>query len=218
MDGVHDLGGRQGFGAIPLKGDEHPFHAEWEARAYGMAQSSAGDLGWNIDWFRFCRELIKPADYLARSYFDHWMLILAAELIDSGYMNMDEIKSGAASFVPETGYPPDTASGARAYVRDPISFSRDMDSGPLFSIGQAVRGKTATRSGHTRLPGYARGRNGTITAHHGGHVLPDASARGERAAEHLYTVSFPASELWAEAAGRNDRVYIDLWESYLERA
>ena len=32
------------------------------------------------------------------------------------------------------------------------------------------------------------------------------------------TVSFLAADLWPEAAGRKDHVYLDLWESYLERA
>ena len=57
-----------------------------------------------------------------------------------------------------------------------------------------------------------------IHAHHGGHVLPDASARGEHRGEHLYTVSFASSDLWPEAKGSGDRVFVDLWESYLESA
>jgi len=68
------------------------------------------------------------------------------------------------------------------------------------------------------MPGYVRGKGGIIFAHHGGHVFPDASARGEEKAEHLYTVSFAAPDLWPQAEGRRDRVSVDLWESYLERA
>ena len=48
MDGVHDLGGREGFGPILDKDDERPFHAEWEMRAYGLtvaSGSSAADAG-----------------------------------------------------------------------------------------------------------------------------------------------------------------------------
>ena len=57
-----------------------------------------------------------------------------------------------------------------------------------------------------------------IHAHHGGHVLPDAAARGEHRGEHLYTVSFASPDLWPEAKGSADRVFVDLWESYLEPA
>ena len=218
MDGVHDLGGREGFGPIQGLGDGRPFHEEWEMRAFGLAQAAAGDSDWSIDWFRHCRELIVPADYLTRSYFDHWLLTLAAEMIDVGYITLAELKSGASTFTPQSGYPPETAVEARAYVKNPRSYAVEIDAQRSFVIGETVRGKLSGRSGHTRLPGYVRGRTGSIFAHHGAHVLPDASARGEHKAEHLYTVSFAASELWPEAKDRRDRVFVDLWESYLERA
>ena len=103
MDGVHDLGGREGFGPIQGKDDDRSFHAEWEARAYGMIQASARDSNWTIDWFRHCRELIAPADYLTRTYFDHWVVTLAAQMIDAGYIALDELKSGVSAFTPEPG-------------------------------------------------------------------------------------------------------------------
>ena len=40
MDGIHDLGGRQGFGRIRHTPNGSPFHADWEKRAnalYGLA-------------------------------------------------------------------------------------------------------------------------------------------------------------------------------------
>ena len=36
MNGPHDLGGRMGFGPLPLEADEPIFHADWEARALGI--------------------------------------------------------------------------------------------------------------------------------------------------------------------------------------
>ena len=218
MDGVHDLGGREGFGPIRNKGNDRPFHADWETRAFGMVQSSAGDTNWTIDWFRHCRELIIPVDYLARSYFDHWVVTLAAQMIDAGYVTLDELKSGISTFVPEPGYPPGTAAAARAYVKNPRSYVKDISSPPLYATGHLVRARMSGHSGHTRLPGYVRGRTGIIFAYHGAHVFPDASARGEEAAGHLYTVNFAASELWPEAKQRPDRIFVDLWEDYLEPA
>ena len=70
--------------------------------------------------------------------------------------------------------------------------------------------------GHTRLPAYARGCKGTIIAHHGGHLYPDAGALGEHVGEHLYTVEFSARELWGTNAP--DTVCLDLWEPYFARA
>ena len=62
MDGVHDLGGREGFGPIVDKADDKPFHADWEMRAFGMKQASAAAKSWTIDWFRHSRELTDPVD------------------------------------------------------------------------------------------------------------------------------------------------------------
>ena len=67
-------------------------------------------------------------------------------------------------------------------------------------------------------PVHARGRLGVIHAYHGAHVFPDRSARGEEVYQPLYSVMFEASELWPEAANSPDRVYLDLWEDYLQEA
>ena len=36
--------------------------------------------------------------------------------------------------------------------------------------------------------------------------------------EHLYTVAFMAAGLWPELTGLKDKIYIDVWESYIESA
>jgi nitrile hydratase beta subunit len=216
MDGIHDLGGREGFGPIPDKEDGRPFRAEWETRAFGIAQSSGGGSDWTIDWFRHCRELIPPTDYLSRQYFDQWMLTVAAQMIDEGYLTLDEVKAGVSSFTPQPGYPPASAAEARAYVRAPRSYAMPVPQSAAFAVGSPVRARLMGPPGHTRLPGYVRGRQGLVVAHHGAHVVPDASARGEHRAGHLYTVSFAASDLWSEARESQDRILVDLWEEYLE--
>lgn len=218
MDGVHDLGGREGFGPVPLKADTRPFHGEWEGRAFGMVQSSALGSGWSIDWFRHCRELIVPIDYLSRPYFDQWITTLAAQFVDEGYLTFDEIKSGKSLFTPVPAFPADTAEASRAYVEVPKSYARQSRVAARFVSGETVRCSALGSPGHTRLPAYVRGHRGAIHAHHGSHVLPNASTRGETKAEHLYTVMFEAKELWPEAARAVDQVYVDLWESYLESA
>ena len=218
MDGVHDLGGREGFGPIVDKHDERPFHADWEMRAFGIKEVSAVSSSWTIDWFRHCRELVVPVDYLTRPYFDQRLTTRAAQLIAEGYLTFDEIKRGASAFAPKPDLPPQTPEAARAFVRAPTSFAVTVNTPPRFAQGDRVRCRLDGASGHTRLPGYVRGRAGMIHAHHGGHVLPDASARGEHRGEHLYTVSFASSDLWPEAKTSGDRVFVDLWESYLEPA
>jgi nitrile hydratase subunit beta len=218
MDGFHDLGGREGFGPIVDKADDKPFHADWEMRAFGIKEVSAASSSWTIDWFRHCRELVVPVDYLTRPYFDQRLTTRAAQLIDEGYLTFDEIKRGTSAFSPKPGLPPQTPEAARAFVRTPTSFAVTVNTPPRFALGGQVRCRLDGGSGHTRLPGYVRGRAGVIHALHGGHAFADASAHGEERGEHLYTVSFAAADLWPEAKGSRDRVFVDLWESYLESA
>ena len=85
-----------------------------------------------------------------------------------------------------------------------------------FKPGDAVITRNWQPRGHTRLPGYARGHRGRIHLFHGVYILPDAHAHGRgRCPEPLYSVGFESGELWGDAAEPKERVYIDLWESYL---
>jgi nitrile hydratase subunit beta len=72
---------------------------------------------------------------------------------------------------------------------------------------------------HTRLPRYARDKQGVIIALRGAHVFPDTNAQfqGENP-QPLYIVKFEARALWADAANPRDTVCLDLWEDYLEPA
>ena len=217
MDGVHDLGGRQGFGPVAVDEREEPFHSDWEARMWGIARALRRPPGWTIDWWRHGRELIDPADYLTRPYYDQWMQTYAALLVDSGVATVAEIAAGSAQApVLDLGAPmaPEAVRAATAVV---VRFDRENADAPAFAVGDRVRAKAMGAEGHTRLPGYVRGRLGVVEAYRGAHLLPDAGARGEERAEPLYSVAFEAAMLWPEAGGRRDRVYLDLWESYLER-
>jgi hypothetical protein len=115
---------------------------------------------------------------------------------------------GNAAAIPE-------GKGAKAPAAGP---ARDGPAAPAFQIGNSVRTASLIGSDHTRLPGYVRGRIGRIHSSHGPHIFADASARGDMRREPLYTVAFAAAELWPEAAGRRDVIYVDVWESYLETA
>jgi nitrile hydratase beta subunit len=218
MDGIHDLGGRQGFGPVDVEEPEEPFHAPWEGRMVGMARGMSRPADWSIDWFRNCRELIEPVDYLIRPYYDQWLQTYAAMMVNSGIATVAELASGRAASRAEGLPPPMSAADVATAKRAVRNFQREIDRSPAFAPGDAVRAISHGHAGHTRLPAYARGRRGWIEACHGAHVFPDASARGDERAEPLYTVGFAATELWPDARGGQDHVFLDLWESYLERA
>jgi nitrile hydratase subunit beta len=216
VDGIHDLGGRQGFGSVAVDEPDEAFHAPWEARLFGIVRSMSRAPDWSIDWFRHCRELIDPVDYLTRPYYDQWLQTYAAMLINSGVATVEELASGrsrgAAPALPAP-LPPDAVAAEKKLS---FRYNRETTAVPRFKMGAAVRAKSWANPGHTRLPQYVRGHRGRVTACHGAHVFPDANAHGEARAETLYTVEFDAADLWPEASARHHRVCVDLWESYLE--
>jgi len=218
MDGIHDLGGRQGFGPVDVDEPEEQFHEPWEARVRGMVNAMSAAPDWNIDWFRHCRELIEPGDYLSRPYFDQWMQTYAAMMVNSGLATVAELASGKAQGAAHGLRAPMTAEQARRASLGDRRFDGPAASPQRFAPGDAVRTLSHGITTHTRLPAYARGRSGRVERHHGAHVMPDANALGEKRHEHLYTVSFDSGELWPEARGRREQVLLNLWESYLEPA
>jgi nitrile hydratase len=78
--------------------------------------------------------------------------------------------------------------------------------------GDRVRTSTVDPDHHTRLPGYARGRVGTVIHSEGVYPLADLSAQGRREPQVVYAVRFTARELF----GHGDHsVTLSLWEEYL---
>jgi nitrile hydratase len=223
MDGPHDLGGRQSFGPVAVDEPEEAFHSDWEARIWAIDHAISQAPGWNLDWWRHVRELIDPVDYLTRPYFDQWMQIEAALLVDSGIATIDEIVSGKAATPGPDLKPPIGPEKVRAASKHLTRYDREDGPAPQFNVGDRVRANGVGVPGHTRLPAYVRGHIGTIERQCGAHIFPDARARGIDRAEPLYTVRFEAEELWHEARAvdakeRRACVHLDLWESYLEPA
>jgi len=76
MNGVHDLGGMQGFGAINPAADEPIFHAPWERDVLALTLAIGARGVWNLDESRFSRESIPPVDYLSIGYYRIWLTAL----------------------------------------------------------------------------------------------------------------------------------------------
>ena len=216
MDGIHDLGGREGFGAIEVNETEEQFHEAWEARVRGMVSAMSRADDWSLDWFRHCRELIMPGDYLTRPYFDQWIQTYAAMMVNSGVATIEELVSGRAQGSAPGLAPPMRAEQVPQVQAIGKRFDSEIEQQPRFVPGDTVRCHLHGHSGHTRMPGYVRGRQGTVHARHGAHVFPDANAAGDKYHEHLYTVAFDSRELWGEQASTGEQVLVNLWESYLD--
>lgn len=216
MDGIHDLGGMEGFGPIPIAEGSADFAdlEIWEQRMWGLSSSSIAP-GITIDWFRHGIERMVPGDYLTYAYFNKWCANYFMFLLDGGTVTLADIKRGHVRDPAPAAKAMTLAEVLAEEAASDFSFVRDIAAAPGFTIGETVRTRRHMGSGHTRLPRYARGAAGRVLAHHGAHVLPDKGALGLDEAEHLYTVVFSAQELWGETANPRDEITLDLWESYL---
>ncbi|MGH8011897.1 MAG: nitrile hydratase subunit beta [Candidatus Binataceae bacterium] len=242
MNGVHDLGGMHGFGAITRERDEPVFHSEWERRMFGLAVALMGERHFNVDEFRRAIERMPPASYLAASYYQRWLYALERLLLEKGALASNEIETEltrAAANVPDPSgavlaaiaeesaasagadaslSPGEMATGGAA--RKPATPMPPRDSSaiePRFKVGDRVIARNINPEGHTRLPRYARGHRGVVRHDWGVFTFPDTHAHGLGAnPQHCYCVSFTARELWGDESPSDEAVHIDLWEDYLE--
>jgi len=220
MDSMHDLGGRQGFGPVLPEANEPVFHARWEARVFTIVNRMIGQgLIRNVDQFRHAIERIDPAAYLTHGYYGRWLGGVENVLTEAGVVDQKAINAAVEDL---GGDGSDLVAARPSNQPDQVptpevlGASREVKAVPRFSVGELVKTSATPVSGHTRLPGYARGRTGTVVRLQGGWVYPDTNAhgRGERP-EHLYCVRFQGEELWGTESEPGQSVCLDLFESYL---
>lgn len=73
MDGVHDLGGLDGFGPVEREESEPLFDQDWERRVFRLMLGSLGALGGPGGRFRHSIERMEPAHYLSSPHYEHWL-------------------------------------------------------------------------------------------------------------------------------------------------
>jgi len=218
VNGVHDMGGMEGFGPVRPEKNEPVFHASWEGRVLAM-QRAMGYVGlWNIDMGRASLEKLPPAIYLGVTYYEKWFLGLEERLLKHDLVAGDEIAAGHSLRPGKTLRRKLTADKVDGTLTRG-SYFRDATAPALFAPGDRVRAKNINPSTHTRLPRYARGHVGTIEAIRGCHVFPDAVVAGRGEDPHwLYTVVFDGREIWGPEADPTLKVSIEAFEPYLEKA
>jgi nitrile hydratase subunit beta len=219
MNGVHDMGGMDGFGKVEPEPNEPVFHAPWEGRVMAMNRAMGATGVWNIDMGRFSREMLPPHVYLASTYYQKWFLGLQQMLLERGLIDADEVGSGHAL---RPGKPLKrgafrVADVARVMTRG--SFRRPAPAAARFKPGDRVRAKNIHPRTHTRLPRYVRGHVGVVERDHGCHVFPDSVVAGQgENPQWLYTVRFESQELWGPDADPTVKISIDAFEPYLDPA
>jgi nitrile hydratase len=101
------------------------------------------------------------------------------------------------------------ATGASARVEAHVA--------PRFRVGDRVRVRNHNPATHTRLPGYLRGKHGTIEQDYGVFAFPDTHAHGlGTKAQHCYSVRFTAREVWGPTAAERDTLRVDVFDDYMD--
>jgi nitrile hydratase len=212
-----DLGGQRGHGRVLPEAEGELFHAAWEPRALALTLAMGACGLWNIDASRAARETLP--EYANLSYYQIWLAALERLLLERHLVEADELATGRLQHAP--------LPVPRVLARDAVApvlargspTQRNATAPARFVVGDAVRTRSGSPDHHTRLPAYVRGKRGVITRVHGTHVFADrhAHGRGEQP-QWLYTVAFAATELWGGDGRSGDRISVDAWEPYLERA
>src|SRR5712692_4964325 len=227
-----------GFGPV-VRGENEPvFHADWEGRTAALMRSALTGRVFNIDEFRRTIERMPPVRYLTSTYYERWLYGLETLLLEKGVVTSAELeaavsgarKAGARG----DGYGDTAGDSAQAsnadasgvlHRRDEAASPQpsgtalryDLSYKPRFRVGDRVVARNMNPEGHTRIPRYARGKHGVVRHDWGVFVFPDTHAHGQGAnPQHCYSVEFGARELWGPDHSVRERIYIDLWEDYLE--
>ena len=223
MNSIHDLGGMHGMGPLPLEDNEPVWHADWERGAFGVNILLLMAGVYNADESRHAMEKIPALHWLESPYYEHWVDGVERILKEKGIATEEELRTGK-SVAPL----PTNMQGIAAVEVDNIEptcttnhpVTGPTTTEPKFKEGDRVRAININPRTHTRLPRYIRGHVGTVVRYGGPLLYADARAHGAAAdtAVHSYSVRFEGNELWGPDSGPKDAVYIDLYETYIERA
>ncbi len=175
MNGIHDLGGMHGFGAVEREEHEPVFHAEWERRTFAIALATMGLRHWNVDELRRSIERMPPARYVTATYYERWLYALEALLLEKNLLSHEEIAAqlqrlGQTETAVRAAEDPGRAARANRSGLEPPAKPTNPSCGrsaalrheARFKPGDVVIARNINPQGHTRLPRYARGRRGVV--------------------------------------------------------
>ncbi|MSQ66525.1 MAG: nitrile hydratase subunit beta [Limnohabitans sp.] len=202
MDGMHDLGGKQGFGQVMHNRDAAVFHQDWEVRANALYSLAVKCGVFNMDEYRHAIERMAPPHYLTAGYYERSLTSLATLCVEKGLVTHEELAQLAGGAYP-LAMPSAPGRGNRAKRT-------------AFVSGDQVRVRDEHVAGHVRMPGYIRGKHGVVISKSPVYPFPDAHGHGVPAEdEPTYDVRFEAAHLWPQGA-EQAQVHVAVFESYLE--
>ncbi|HET7665663.1 MAG TPA: nitrile hydratase subunit beta [Mycobacterium sp.] len=206
MDGIHDLGGLDGFGPVEHKSTEPFFDEDWERRVFRLMVGLIATKGIPGGKFRHSIERMPPERYLSAPYYERWLTGAATMAVESGFTTQEDLERRAGGRFP-------LSRADRGVLPDDLT----PHTTPRYAVGDDVRVRAWHPPGHTRAPRYVQGKRGTVVRVDGAFGIDDIAAHGGGdVADPLYSVRFTSRELWGEAAAAREVMHVDLFERYLE--
>ena len=204
MDGIHDLGGKQGFGPVRHSPEARVFHADWEKRVNALYSLAVRQGVFNMDEYRHAIERMEPRHYLGAGYYERTLTSLATLCVEKGLVSRAELERRAQGSFPLSL--PSAPGRSNVAARE------------TYLPGDRVRVRSDPVAGHVRMPAYIRGKTGVVVSESPAYPFPDAHAHGLPADdEPTFDVRFSSSELWPNASDAAF-IHVGVFQSYLERA
>ncbi|MBY2994171.1 nitrile hydratase subunit beta [Rhizobium leguminosarum] len=232
----HYLGGLEGLG--PVSTETRVFVETWETRIFGIhtammalssqlplpATPSAFSSIWTWADLRKGAESLNPFDYFKYRYYEKWLGGISGYFIDKGYITAEELHALTEEYYADPSIPVPTAGDQAIddrvvqYLVEGDSPKREAEVPFDFTVGDLVSIRNVPSVEHTRLPGFLRGKTGTVeTVYDGAYVyLCDTGTDGIGAAMPVYCIRFEPEELWPTNAETNFSLYADLYAHYVE--
>ena len=212
MNGIHDMGGMDGFGKVQPQ-DSEAFHEDWEKQIFvanRLVRTPSLNAGRSA-------ESMNPVDYLSWGYFGRSLHSLEGKVLRNGLVTEEELKNPEGTPARVEGFEIIRAEEVEARFQTRRGSRIQVDVPPRFQVGDRVMVKNEHPRGHTRCPRYFRGHQGQVHKDRGVWSFPDRLAHGlGDKPQHCYSIRFAATELWGSRADPRDIVYADLFDDYLE--
>ena len=213
-EGIHDMAGMDGFGAVVVGGSDEVFHASWEPRVFAL-NLITGSERLRHDNGRATREEMDPVHYLAASYYERWLYSIERGLVEAGTVTTAEVDAWAERLRKGevAAMTTDAAMAERSVARLVERHVRPAPPAPRYGTGDPVRVRRMRPRGHTRAPRYLRGAAGIVERVQCVDRLPD---EGPRVDETVYAVRFRSEDVFGASDEPAFAIVADMWESYLE--
>jgi nitrile hydratase subunit beta len=200
MDGMHDLGGKQGFGRVAYP--SLPHNETWEPLVRALSAFALRNHVYNMDEFRHAIERMAPRHYINAPYYERHLTAVATLLVEKGLVTREELE---------------TLVDGSFQLSGPIGPGRQAAPPQLFEVGDRVRVKNEYVPGHIRMPAYIRGKEGVVVRISPPYPFPDTAGHGMQAPmEPTCDVRFRSRDLWPDSC--DDALnHVGVFQSYLEK-